>query len=264
MKEGEQQAPIINHSIDEEVVFSPRNYLDYKKNKEGKHIPEVPESCILVFENSFIDHARERSLIEEIPWFREDVKIYRFKEYDILILHVHYGAALSAIAMEELIAMGIRNFVILGSAGTLQDHIPLGSIMIADRAIREEGVSYHYAIAAKYAHAGPKLLQLTKHICEKSRDQPNIGTVWTTDSFYRETLNKTKRYKAEGVLSVDMETAALYTIAQYRNVEAISIFYTSDSIANLQWNPGFHHTNNKDTRQTMIELALSILRSTIK
>lgn len=253
-----EDAPIVNLEIDDEVVFSPIDYFDYKKNKEGKIIPHVPEKCIICFEPCFLAFAETNFGLIEMDWFRSEFKLFKLKNYDIILVHVNYGAALSSIALEELIALGVKDFVTLGSAGTLQDNIPLSSIIIVDSAIREEGVSYHYLKPSKFVECSRELLDKAKQI---SKNDPGIffGNSWTTDSFYRETIPKVKRYKSEGVCCVEMEAAALYSVAKFRGANAISVLFVSDSIANLKWNPEFRKTNSESNQLRMFDIAIKIL-----
>lgn len=252
--------PIINLEIDDEVVFSPTDYFNYKRNAEGHNIPDIPSNCIICFEKTFVNYAEQHLGIEKITWFRKEFELYKLKNKDMIIVNINYGAALSAIALEELIALGVKQFIVIGSAGTLQETIPLGALVIAESAIREEGVSYHYLKPSKHVNCSKQLADKAKEIIQKTKaDNIFFGATWTTDSFYMESISKTKKYKAENVLSVDMETAALYAVAKYRGVDILSIFYISDSIAELRWNPEFHKTNSEKIQSIMLNLAIKIL-----
>tara|TARA_Y100000310_G_C20538300_1_gene741981 strand:+ start:277 stop:1050 length:774 start_codon:yes stop_codon:yes gene_type:complete len=254
------EAPIIQTEIEGEVIFSPKDYLNYKKDTGNMKIPDIPNKCILCFEPSFIEFAKDNMNIEEIKWFRTEFKIYRVISKDIIIVSINYGAALSAIALEELIALGVKDFIVLGSAGTLQKDIPLGSLVICERAIREEGVSYHYLKPSKYVSCSEILLEKSKQVLDNIDISTSIGTSWSTDSFYRETKSKTIKYQNENVLCVEMEAAGLYAVCDYRNVNILSIFYISDSIAELKWNPNFHLSNPGSNRKIMFDIAFKILK----
>lgn len=56
------------------------------------------------------------------------------------------------------------------------------------------------------------------------------GPSWTTDAVYRETIAEARAYQAEGILTVEMEAAALFAVAQYRDVELASAFVISDHL----------------------------------
>lgn len=253
------QAPIINRRIEKDVVFSPKEYFYYKKYKEHKKLPSVPKKCIICFEKSIIDDAKRIYKISELDWFRREFKLYLLVKEKVLIVNVNYGAALSAIAQEELIALGVKSFIIIGSAGSLQDNVSLSSIVIVTSAIREEGVSYHYLPPGKEVACSARLLKRAKLFTQKDNLSVLFGTAWTTDSFYRETISKTRRYKKEGVVCVDMETSALYAVAKYRKADALSILYISDSIADLKWKPDFHKANDFSLNKKLLEISLKIL-----
>ena len=120
-----------------------------------------------------------------------------------------YGAPTAVMTLEELIGFGITIFVNLGTAGGLQETMSIGDIVVCERAIRDEGTSYHYLPDAKYAYACPELTA-GLHTAIKSKGLPVLtGTSWTTDAPYRETIEEVRLYRAEGVATVEMEAAAL-------------------------------------------------------
>lgn len=250
------ETPIINTSIDDEVIFSPSQYFEYKE-EEGHKIPKLPESCLLVFEDDFLDHAVKHMKLREIDWFRKQFKLYT--DGSIVIAKIHYGAALSAIALEELIALGVKRIITIGSAGSLQEHVPIGSIVLADNSIREEGTSYHYMPPSRIVSCSQDLLDLAMQSAEKAGKEVKIGTCWTTDSFYRETIKKARGYKEEGVLVVDMESSALYAVANYRGVDILSMFYISDSIAGLKWRPKFAKSKSEEMIRTLLRISVDAL-----
>ena len=131
---------------------------------------------------------------------------------------------------EELAAMGAQKMILLSSGGTLQTDIQSGTIVICNRAIRDEGASHHYLPSAKYADANGSLVnQLTDTIRRKT--QCVVGTTWTTDAPFRETREEVLQYQAEGVKTVEMESAGLFTIGQLRGVQTASVVVGMDSLA---------------------------------
>ena len=82
--------------------------------------------------------------------------------------------------------------------------------------------------------------------------------VWSTDGVYRETLEKFRKFKNTGVLGVDMETSAIFAVAQYRGVEAASAQVISDILSETEWQTYFfgHQSVTKNTEilvQTVLE-----------
>jgi uridine phosphorylase len=63
------------------------------------------------------------------------------------------------------------------------------------------------------------------------------GPTWTTDAFFRETVGEIQHYQQEGVVTAEMEAAALFAISTLRGVEMASGFVISDLVAELVWHP---------------------------
>jgi uridine phosphorylase len=61
------------------------------------------------------------------------------------------------------------------------------------------------------------------------------GTTWTTDAPYRETIDEIRQYQAEGVKTVEMESAGLFTIGKVRGIATASVVVGMDSLADLRW-----------------------------
>ena len=117
--------------------------------------------------------------------------------------------------------------------------------MVCEKAIRDEGTSHHYLKHSKYAYASKGMTNKIIISLEKLNQKYFIGTSWTIDAPYRETVAEAKQYQEEGVATVEMEASALFAVAQYRNVELGAIFTISDSLAELQWKPKFHLKKTK-------------------
>lgn len=259
-----ENIPILNKKIEPAVIFSPKDYIEYKTKIEGVKLDKLPKNCIAFFEPSFLKYFEKTNFsLKKLSWLRHDenLSVHSIEGKDTCIVNLNYGAALSAIMLEELIAGGCENFIFLGSAGTLQKNIGIGSIVAVDSAIREEGVSYHYSAPSKYSNASGKLLARATAVMEKTKVRFFKGRTWTTDAFYRETIEKAKRYQKEGVLCVDMEAAALYAVAEYRKKHVLVLLYVSDSSADLKWNPQFHIKMSPEIQKTLIDTAIETLQS---
>jgi uridine phosphorylase len=147
------------------------------------------------------------------------------------------GAPVTVSLAEEMIVLGVKKFVILSWGGGLQPDLKLGDIVVCENAIRDEGVSHHYLPAEKYAWADASLSKSIKNSIEKQNVICRYGSTWTTDAPYRETAAEVKQYQSEGVLTVEMETAALFALGQVRGVQTASVVIASDSLADLKWKP---------------------------
>ena len=89
-----------------------------------------------------------------------------------------------------------------------------------------------------------------------AHDLPLVeGVVWTTDAFYRETRGKVERRISEGAIAVDMEVAALATVAAFRGIDYGAAVYMADTLHSDQWDPTELVSRNTDYRQALLTAA---------
>ena len=162
------------------------------------------------------------------------------------------GAPGAIVVLEGLIVQGIRRFLSIGTAGSLQRHLAIGDIVVCDRAIRDEGTSHHYLPPDTYAHASPAATARLVDALQATGTPHSVGTSWTTDAPYRETIAEVQHYQAEGVLAVEMEAAALFAVAAYRGVEMGSLLTISDTLGDLKWDPHFRSDTTRESLETAL------------
>lgn len=159
------------------------------------------------------------------------------------------GAPAATVVLEELIALGVRRFVSMGTAGCLQRAVAIGDLVLCTEAVRDEGVSYHYLPPEAPARPTEALTARLRAALETETGTPpggvggvalHAGPSWTIDAPFRETVEEARHYQALGVETVEMEAAALFAVAAHRGVEIASAFVVSDSLAELVWAPRFH------------------------
>jgi len=145
------------------------------------------------------------------------------------------GSPITAELAEEFAAMGVRHMILMTWAGTLQPDLSPGDIIVIDRAIRDEGTSYHYLPPAKYIDANTQLADELIAAIQARSGKCSRGTTWTTDAPFRETVDEIRQYKSEGVKAVEMESAGLFTIGQVRNIPTVSVVVAMDSLGEFRW-----------------------------
>ena len=161
--------------------------------------------------------------------------------------------------LEELAAYGIKKFVNLGAAGGLQQNMDIGDIVICDRAIRDEGTSFHYLPVQEYAVPCP---ELTENLCtalEKRGIQYRKGSTWTTDAPYRETVGELRQYRTDGVATVEMEASALFAVGAYRGVCVSAVFSISDILSEKDWYQGYHSAEKLESLKQIYKVALEAI-----
>lgn len=158
---------------------------------------------------------------------------------ELAVTRLPIGAPAAAMALELMIAAGVRTVLLVGSAGSLQPSLPTGSLLIATRALRHEGTSHHYLPAGEPASASSYLVDaLISAALQSGLNSPATGATWTTDAPFRECADSIARHRASGILAVEMEAAALYAVAAHRRARAALIVAISDELQD-RWRPGF-------------------------
>lgn len=170
------------------------------------------------------------------------------------------GAPLVAIAVEELAALGTRTVVGLGTAGAIAAQLAVGDVVVCSAALRDEGTSHHYERDARWAAPN-------KHVTEHLRAAlpgAAFGPTWTTDAPYRETAEEIAAYQREGVLTVDMEASALFTVGASLGVQTGGVFCVSDVLHGDTWQPHFYSTAVDDALWATFERIEALLQDTFE
>ena len=128
------------------------------------------------------------------------------------------GGPYAVLVAEQLAVCGVRVVVGLASAGRVGFLLPLPCVVVADRAIRDEGTSYHYLPASESVDAPPGIAEALEAEVSTVGLPVQRGLVWTTDAPYRETVEQIDRYVRMGALAVEMQAASLFAFAAARKV----------------------------------------------
>jgi uridine phosphorylase len=242
------------------AFFSAHDMLEHRR-LEGRH-PEfqIPEAVIFCYQSSLYEHVLGRHEVQRINAFGGEFYLLADTNSRVAFCaKFGIGAPVVTILLEEMVALGIRRFVSIGTAGALAQDLEIGDLVVCDRAIRDEGVSYHYLAPAMYAVANPELTQHLEQALVNAGLHPQRGTSWTVDAPYRETVEEARHYQSEGVLTVEMEAAALFAVAEYLKVPLAAAFTISDSLADLPWVPHFSSSLTKEGLEKLYQVALQVL-----
>ena len=98
------------------------------------------------------------------------------------------------------------------------------------------------------------MVSLVEQVLADNRVDFRSGKIWTTDAVYRETREKVERYQKQGVLAVEMEISALFSVAQFRQVELGAMLVVSDELSALKWRPGFRDKRFVEGHQTACKM----------
>jgi len=253
--------PNFKNKYSQDSLFNPKDYLryQYKREKYDKFRP--PAGVILCYSASLMEYVLNNHKTTKVNRFYGDMYLLKDTNDKVAVIgRFGIGAPVVTTLVEELIAFGVKQFISIGTAGTLQKELNIGDLVVCEKAIRDEGTSYHYLKPSKYAYASKVLTEKIKKFLNTSGQKYIVGTSWTIDAPYRETIAEARQYQNEGVATVEMEAAALFAVAKYRRVKMGAIFTVSDSLAELQWSPKFHLKKTKSGLERLYQLAIEVLQ----
>lgn len=150
------------------------------------------------------------------------------------------GAPYAAMMLETLISWGAHRIIFIGWCGAVSEQVEIGDIILPTAAFVDEGTSINYVEPVNgQSRPALSMVSLVEQVLEDNRVEFHSGKIWTTDAVYRETREKVESYQKQGVLAVEMEISALFSVAQFRQVELGAMLVVSDELSSLKWRPGF-------------------------
>ncbi len=142
---------------------------------------------------------------------------------DVTICSTGIGSPSAAIAVEELAAVGCETFVRVGTTGALQRGIDIGDMVVATGAAKDEGTTARYEDKAVPAVPDYDVLSALVDAAAANGEDVHVGPVATDDAFYAETDTYVDAWEAAGLQCVEMEAAAIFSLARRKGLAAGAI-----------------------------------------
>jgi hypothetical protein len=149
-----QPYPILDFDGEPEAIIEPSRSL--------QPLAEMPAHGVITFFQDVITHFVEQGLAREIFALRTEmgrhpIYVHEMHGQPVALFHPGIGAPLAAGLLEEMIALGCRNFVACGGAGVLNRELAQGHLVVPTAAVRDEGTSYHYLPPGREVTPSPRL-----------------------------------------------------------------------------------------------------------
>lgn len=243
------------HDLD--PIITPAQAVEYIRARgslgRDRGVADVPEAVVLLYSKRLEADVLARHPHDTVAAPVRTLHVLR----DVGIRgDFGIGAPAAAVVLEELAACGVRRFASVGAAGAIQSDAREGDVYLCTSAIRDEGVSHHYLPSGLTVDPSPKL---TERVAECLPQPFTRGGTWTIDAPFRETVAEVRHYQQAGVLTVEMEAAALFAIAQVRGVEICAAFVASDMLGELTWQPKFADPIVHERLHSVIDAAIDAL-----
>jgi uridine phosphorylase len=225
--------------------------------------PKLDHPILLILFDPYLDIIGKTLKLKKSVWkrLRFPSLSYCTTQIDgkpLSICGAPLGSPQAALVLERLIAMGAEKIISFGCCGSLQPTLKTGDLVIPTHALSEEGTSAHYPLPKGIkAKADENITQLLATKCQEKEFPWIAGRVWTTDALFRETREKVRRYCGMGLLAVEMEMSALFTVAAYRKISLGGMMVVSDELASSKWKTGFLNPSFWEASRKAAEVAIS-------
>ncbi len=230
--------PIIRSKrYDEPSQFLPENML--REARRQKNIPngQIPPICILDPDGDIVRNLLKGGDAEPHPcWACYHSQLYCFIKRGIRfgIIGCAVGASYAVLLAEELFASGCRFLISITSSGQINETEKPPFFVLIEKALRDEGTSYHYLLPSDYSYIDKKLLSMFKGTFDKLGFNVKSGATWTTDAPFRETKTAIEYARTQGILAVEMEAAALYAFAKAREKDVICFAHVTNRMGTVE------------------------------
>jgi purine-nucleoside phosphorylase len=192
--------------------------------------------------------------------------IYKPLGKRVSVQSVGIGMSSLRIYVNELIQLGAKKIIRIGTCGSFQENIGVGDLIIAQGGCSDSGMNLHrFGPLLQFAPIPDwELLSDAYHRARRMEMSPHVGNILGTDRFYPDTRPKGWKQPPEwklwahyGVLGVEMETPELYTLGQELKFKALSLLVVSDNLARKE--KSLSAKERTQAPKAMVELALKII-----
>jgi uridine phosphorylase len=246
-------------------VFRPANLL--REARRQRRLPElpVPEICVLDPDGDIVRALRADGRGQPFAgWacYHTEMLTFALAGVPVGIVGRAVGAPFAVLVAEQMFASGCRLLLSITSAGRIAEDLPDGAcFVLIERALRDEGTSYHYIPANDtFAHVDPALADLAAGAIAAAGLPMLRGAVWTTDAPFRETEEAIAWARAQGVLAVEMEAAALYAFARARDAAVLCFAHVTNRMAQVEGDFEKGEADGADDALRLLTAFVSALR----
>ena len=239
--------------------FEPHDFIRYLRatRPESPNRLRLPSRIVLVF-GAYFQRVCSTALRARRADWNSSISLGYAGRRSVAVVRSTIGAPASAIDLEESIALGAQTIIAFGSCGSVSKDLPIGLTVLPTAAYSDEGTSKHYG-GSRWARPDPELVRRLRGACHRRSLPVREGTVWTIDAVYRESRSRARALAQRGVVGVDMEASALYTIGRFRRTRVASRLAVSDELAGDAWYPGFTHPTFRQGVRASLQAVVDVM-----
>ncbi|MCQ3939135.1 MAG: hypothetical protein DPW18_19130, partial [Chloroflexi bacterium] len=219
-----------------EPLLTPRELLAYRRRAGALQDFPPPETVVFAPQKSLAGYVLKKYSTKQVKGFLGE--FYLLKKFNGRIaLSTGFGIGAPVVAglADEFAALGVRQFVLVGMAGGLQENLSAGDMLLSTGAIRGEGVTRHYLPPGETVETSDHIRGRVAEILSNQKMPFSEGITWTTDAPFRELRRDVLAYQARGVLAVEMEAAGILGVAKSCGLSAFAAFSVADLLSGGVW-----------------------------
>jgi uridine phosphorylase len=245
-------------------AFAPENLLREARRQKRITNSGIPDICVLDPDGDIV-----RSLLGcgearlESAWACYHTQLYSFRRGGTKfgIVGCAVGAPYAVLIAEEMFASGCKLLISVTSSGQIMPIRPPPYFIIIERALRDEGTSYHYMAASDYSHADAELVSALNGAFAGFPVPVLTGATWTTDAPFRETQPAIDVMVERNLMAVEMEAAALYAFAQVRQKPVLCFAHVTNQMGRVDGDFEKGQADGSHDALQLIAIAADRLRS---
>jgi len=167
------------------------------------------------------DHCDDSELVAENREYR--IVNATYDGVDLTICSTGIGCPSAAIAIEELHNVGVETVIRVGTCGGLQTDVEIGDMVVATGSAKEEGTSKRYESETYPAVPDYGTLTALVEAAQSRGEQVHVGPIVSDDAFYNESDEYVADWEEAGLLAIEMEASAVFSLARRRGMNAGAI-----------------------------------------
>ena len=245
-------------------AFTPENLLREARRQKQIAGSSIPNICVLDPDGDILRSllARNEARLES-GWACYHAQLYSFSRggIDFGIVGCAVGASFAVLIAEEMFASGCRLLISVTSSGQIVPIRPPPYFILIERALRDEGTSYHYMAVSDYSHADVRLIAALNGAFGGFPVPVLTGATWTTDAPFRETQPAIDAMVERNLMAVEMEAAALYAFAQVRQKPVLCFAHVTNQMGRVDGDFEKGEADGSHDALQLIAIAADRLRS---
>lgn len=218
-------------------AFTPESLLREARRQKRAATENVPRMCLLDPDGDILRQLKAEGLARRHDgWvcYHTDLFVFEDSGLTLGVVGCAVGASFAVLVAEELFASGCELLISVTSSGQISPVQPPPYFILIDRALRDEGTSYHYLPPSDWSDAPFELIARLSGAFDDISVPVLQGPTWTTDAPFRETEQAIAAMRVRGILAVEMEAAALYAFARARQRSVICFAHVTNQMGQIE------------------------------